>query len=769
MVASGPENAKRTSVSARIQQQFRRHEKRRKCAAVAYIVLSLAYLAWRASIINEESLTLSLMYYAAECMTATLGLLIILTSWNYHHREIKPAPAGLSVDILIPTYNEPYPLIRNTVLAAKNVEYPHQTYILDDGRRDDIRALAGELGVGYVTREGNRHAKAGNLNHGLKHCTGEFVMVFDADHIPMPHALHAVLGFFDDAAVAMVQTPQDYYNTDAFQYINSREGALWHDQSFFYAIGQSSRDGMNGTSCVGTGVIYRRSALEHIGGIPTQTVTEDIHTSLKFHKAGYEAVYLNEPIAYGEAAPDLREYYSTRQRWGHGNLHALQQENVLLAKGFTFRQRVAHISLGLIYLEGWQQLLIFMIPVGSLLFGMQPFDISLFNILVVLFFPLLAYLLLQETGCGLARFWPNEIYSMARWPVQILATMGAFGRSMPWRTTLKNIKAKVHWHLMAPQITVMLASVAALAYAVVRLQHGYETGPLSRLIGNLITGKKLFADVDMFAIMPKGYTLDLVVISGFWAGYNAIRAAAFIYKAVTCAHRSHTYFRFPIPFPVQTKEGSFGHIQRISEVWLECRLPDGCQPPAPGETLRLSIYLPAGELALEVIVDSFENNILQGPISWHGHAARDALVSALYSLDWQREITSRHAYFNTPIDSILSLFRLRRKTPTTQWRAVLLFSAAHGARPAFAMLGTRRDGNQTHHNLLTFAPLDAHVQYHAVDVADANEPTSYVRVLEEEAMATIMQRGLDGAVARRYHVQLLSVAKTAHTLKSVAA
>ncbi len=340
------------SISKQVQERFEKRKHIRKVTAILYISTSLIYLLWRTTIFNESAFWLSSIYFCAELIGLVLGLVTIFTSWNYKHRTPPKAPKALTVDVLIPVYKEPYDIIRRTALAAQNINYPHKTFILDDAKRPEIAEMAKEIGVHYLSREHNTHAKAGNLNFGLKHTDAEFVVTFDADHIAQPHALDVILGFFRDETIAMVQTPQDYYNTDAFQYFNSKKKELWHDQSFFYNIAQACRDSYNGASCVGTGVAYRRSALNHIGGIPTATVTEDFHTSLKIHKAGYETAYLNEPIAFGVASSDLQEYYKTRHRWAHGNLHALSHENILTCKELSLKQRLSYITLGLIYLEG---------------------------------------------------------------------------------------------------------------------------------------------------------------------------------------------------------------------------------------------------------------------------------------------------------------------------------------------------------------------------------------------------------------------------------
>ena len=276
------------SVSKQIDARFNHRRSIRLAMAAVYLIGTLLYLAWRVTIFNSDSLLISAAFYAAEWIGFILGLTIIFSSWRYNHREPGQAPPGLNVDVLIPTYKEPLHIIRRTVMAARDISYPHQTWLLDDANRKEIELLARDLGVRYLSRDFNENAKAGNLNHGLSHCRADFVAVFDADHIAQPHALDVLLGLMQDENVAMVQTPQDYYNTDAFQYLSPRRKAgLWHDQSYFYNLAQPCRDSWNASSCVGTGVLYRRAALDSIGGIPVDTVTEDFHASLKLHKQGW--------------------------------------------------------------------------------------------------------------------------------------------------------------------------------------------------------------------------------------------------------------------------------------------------------------------------------------------------------------------------------------------------------------------------------------------------------------------------------------------------
>ena len=152
----------------------------------------------------------------------------------------------------------------------------------------------------------------------------------------MPHALDILLGFMDNKKIGIVQTPQDFYNTNSFQYSNHKKtGALWHDQSFFYNIAQSCRDFCDSASCIGTGVVYRRKALDKIGGVPTDTLTEDTHTSVKMDKVGYKTLFFNESIAFGIAAANLDEYFTTRHRWAHGNMQISKKEQIFFSKKLT--------------------------------------------------------------------------------------------------------------------------------------------------------------------------------------------------------------------------------------------------------------------------------------------------------------------------------------------------------------------------------------------------------------------------------------------------
>jgi len=626
---------------------------------IAYVLMFVCYFSWRLTVLDPHSITVSIAFLLAECMGFGLCLTTLLTSWRYQHHDAMPPLPNRTVDVLIPTYKEPIYVIRRTLIAAKAIAYPHNVFVLDDGRREDVRALAEEFGLPYYSREKNTHAKAGNLNFGLGFSQAEFVFVLDADHIAKPDAIDLLIGHFADPRVAMVQAPQDYYNTDGFQFVSTQDGRLWDEQSFFFNVSQPCRDAGNGASSVGTGMLLRRDVMDEIGGFPTETVTEDVHASLRMHKAGYRVLYVNEPIAYGVAAHDLGEYYKTRHRWAHGNIHALRCEKLLTCEGLTLRQRLAYLYLGLVYLEGWQQLILFLIPIAALLFGLQPFEVTIFNVAVILLYTLVNAVMLQELGCGFSRFWASEIFTMARWPVYIAAARGFFGLPIRWRSSSKKARKRFNWGLAAPQLSIMLLSAVGLLVGLVRVHDHTELSPILSSIKQILTGSST-QDIQWFAVIKQGYTLDIVVLAGIWAMLNIVRVAAFLRKALRHTHHTHEFFRFAVSVPVALTESSTptGYSIAVSETWMKLRVSDTPSIKV-GDIIQLMLSMPSGALQLQLSVTATSSikgeTEIEGELLWQGEKIRDALASDLYAVEWHRPIHKRFPYFSTPLDMFLRI------------------------------------------------------------------------------------------------------------------
>ncbi|WP_088892033.1 glycosyltransferase family 2 protein [Leptolyngbya ohadii] len=251
-----------------------------------------------------------------------------------------------TVDIMIPTYNEPDFILRRTVIGCQAIDYAHKKiYLLDDTRRPEIKKLAEELGCEYLTRPDNRFAKAGNLNHAIGQTHGDLIVVFDADFVPTRNFLVRTVGFFQNPEVALVQTPQSFYNADPIARNLGLEDVLTPEEEVFYRQIQPIRDGAGSVICSGTSFAVRRSALESMGGFVTDSLSEDYFTGIRLSAQGYRLVYLDEKLSAGLAAENISAHAVQRLRWARGTLQAFFiKANPLTIPGLNPIQRLAHLE-----------------------------------------------------------------------------------------------------------------------------------------------------------------------------------------------------------------------------------------------------------------------------------------------------------------------------------------------------------------------------------------------------------------------------------------
>src|SRR5690349_7907004 len=262
-----------------MQQQAEWREKLIRSVAVIAVAYAAYWIWWRwTHTLNTDpsAIVPSVILLLAETW-AFLGMVgFVLLTWKLTNHASPPAPRGRTVDVFITNYDEPLEVLRRTAIGARAIRYPHRTYMLDDGKRDDVKAMANELGIGYIRRVGNANAKAGNLNYALSVTSGEFILQLDADHVPLPHIVDRLLGYFNDPKMALVQSPQDFYNVDSFSHVVNDEGRrLWEENRIFYSLIQRGRDNWNASFFCGSCGMIRRSALMGIGGFATKTIIED--------------------------------------------------------------------------------------------------------------------------------------------------------------------------------------------------------------------------------------------------------------------------------------------------------------------------------------------------------------------------------------------------------------------------------------------------------------------------------------------------------------
>ncbi|MGB7587155.1 MAG: glycosyltransferase family 2 protein [Solirubrobacterales bacterium] len=377
---------------------FDRHPLPLRALAVVALLWGLAYLTWRFGWSGEGT---NPVVFTMLLVTEVYGLWALGTltwySWSRPPAVRPPATPGRTVDVYVCTYDEPVEVVAATLAGCRALTYPHTTWLLDDGRRPEMEELAEAAGARYLTRPDNFHAKAGNINAALPRTDGELVLMLDADHVPMPDALDAMVGYFDDEHVALVQSPHDFFNHDSVQhYVVGR-----HEQSLFYRVICPGKNRHGAAYWCGSAAVLRREALLDIGGVATETIAEDFHTTIRLQRYGWTSRYHDEVLVQGLAPHDLDGYLLQRDRWARGNLAVFRlPESPLRARELRPLQRLSYFASLAAYLAPPMRLLL-LATLGLVLWtGELPMKISV-PALAALWLPYLALNL--SAGSALAR------------------------------------------------------------------------------------------------------------------------------------------------------------------------------------------------------------------------------------------------------------------------------------------------------------------------------------------------------------------------------
>jgi cellulose synthase (UDP-forming) len=342
--------------------------------ALAALVWGLGYLTWR---IGWSGQGASPLAFWMLLVTELYGLWALGTltwySWSRPPAVRPPTTPNRKVDVYVCTYDEPDEVVLATLAGCRALTYPHTTYLLDDGRRTEMKELAELAGARYLTRPDNSHAKAGNINAALPRTDGELVLMLDADHVPMPDALDAMVGYFDDERMALVQSPHDFFNHDSAQHYAVGR----HEQSLFYRVVCPGKDRHGAAYWCGSAALIRREALLEIGGVATETIAEDFHTTIRLQRHGWESRYHDEVLVQGLAPHDLDSYLLQRDRWARGNLAVFTlPESPLRARELRPLQRLSYFISLAAYLAPPMRLLL-LVTLGLVLWtGELPMKIS---------------------------------------------------------------------------------------------------------------------------------------------------------------------------------------------------------------------------------------------------------------------------------------------------------------------------------------------------------------------------------------------------------
>jgi len=309
------------------------------------IILGCYYIIWHFKAINWGFWYFSPAFFLAELIGLLLFSFFAIDAWflRYHSPEGIPVETPLSVDVFITVAGEPIKLLRETVEAALGIDYPlKKVYILDDKGDINYQRLAERYGCGYFAREDHRDAKAGNLNYAFQRTSGGLILTLDADQVPHPEIIGKLIGFFKIPLIAFVQTKQDFKVPEGDPFGNT--------DRIFYNVMQSGKDSDNAAFSCGSGVIYRRKALEEIGGFSTWNLVEDVHTSMLLHAHGWRSIYYNYSLSKGTAPADIYGVYRQRRQWAADSLRILFWDSPFRRKGLSLKQKLQYIHLGFVYL-----------------------------------------------------------------------------------------------------------------------------------------------------------------------------------------------------------------------------------------------------------------------------------------------------------------------------------------------------------------------------------------------------------------------------------
>jgi cellulose synthase (UDP-forming) len=414
------------------------------------------------------------------------AFLVLLLGYFQSIWPLRRAPVELPdderewphVDVLIPTRNEALNVVRYTALGALNMDWPADKlhiYILDDGSRAEFEEFAFDAGLGYRSRIENRHAKAGNINAALPTINSAFVAVFDSDHVPTRSFLQMTVGWMlRDPKLAVLQTPHHFYSPDPFERNLDQFRVIPNEGELFYGIVQDGNDFWNSTFFCGSCAVLRRQALDEVGGIAVETVTEDAHTSLRMQMKGWGSAYINIPQAAGLATERLSAHVGQRIRWARGMVQILRRENPLFAPGLKFAQRLCYFNAMCHFLNAVPRLIFLTAPLVFLLLN--------HSIIPGYWAAILAYALPHLVLANVTNsriqgehrhsFW-NEIYETILAPYILLPTMMAminpgFGR---FNVTAKGGVVKRTYFdgwIASPFLIMLLLNFAGLAVAIPR-------------------------------------------------------------------------------------------------------------------------------------------------------------------------------------------------------------------------------------------------------------------------------------------------------------
>ena len=615
------------------------------------LIASTRYLFWRFTATLGHEVNLDLIFglglLAAELYAwLVLVLGFFQTAWPLKR---KPAlmPQDLSlwptVDIFIPTYDEPLSVVRPTVMAALALDWPRdkiKVYVLDDGRRPEFREFAESVGATHLTRPDNKSAKAGNINAALPKSDGELIAVFDCDHIPTRTFLQMTVGWFlEDAKMAMLQTPHHFLSPDPFERNLGLFRNMPNEGELFYGLVQDGNDLWNATFFCGSCAVMRRSALLEIGGVAIETVTEDAHTSLKMHRLGYNTAYIGIVQAAGLATESLSAHVGQRIRWARGMAQIFRLDNPIMGKGLTWPQRLCYLNAMIHFFYGFPRIVFLTAPLAYMFFEAHIIQVSA-DLIAAYALPHLIHANIANSrmqGKYRHNLWAEVYETALAWYILVPTTLALispkFGKFNVTKKGGMVDKEYFDWKISLPYLIILALNLVGLVIGIGRFIW-WNTNELGTVFFNLL-----------------------------WTGYNLMLLWATLAVALEARQiRSHWRVRLTMPAMVQLANGRtmVCETEDFSEGGLALNLPIALvlEKSAP---VNVSIFRGEREYSFPAVVAFSQGAVLRVRFDEMQLEDYQALVAATFSRGdaWQEWLPDRDT--DHPLRGFKEVFLISRQ------------------------------------------------------------------------------------------------------------
>ncbi len=490
---------------------------------VLCLFLTIRYLVFRITVTlyydGAMHFAFALLLFFAEVYGMTIYIFGMFVNVWPVKRSPPPIPEDNSelptVDVYIPTYNEPSEIVKITALACTQMFYPKDKvaiYILDDGgtyeklnnpdkeksddakrRSDELKKIANDLSIYYSTRDKNINAKAGNINEVLMNCEcyfdedsfekvscvnndiqkgcRELILILDCDHIPTRDFLQNTVGFFlKDPQLYLLQTPHFFINPNPVEKnLDILKDGPGETEMFYGAI-HPGLDFWNASFFCGSAAVVRRKYIMEVGGIAGNTITEDAETSLLLHNKGYKSAYLNKPMVIGLAPEIFTDFIVQRSRWAQGMIQIFIMKNPLFQKGLTFSQKLCYFNTCLFWFFGIARIIFFMSPLFLLIFGLRTYNASLEQVLAYVLPHLIGANILSNFLFGkFRRPFFSELYETIQSIYLLPAIFSVIfnPRAPVFKVTPKNVSLRNEFlsHLAAPFYLMLIIAFTGYGFA----------------------------------------------------------------------------------------------------------------------------------------------------------------------------------------------------------------------------------------------------------------------------------------------------------------